>query len=564
MTTLLDCPNEVVLIVIQNLKRNVKQLRLACRRLALLAKPFLIDTVFISPHSKNMEVFDAVTQHPILSKTVKHIVYDSVKFAGFSLPDYYTALTDQLLQPHHDKIKYQNDDLMELMDLLRPFRLLFQRGYIAEEKGLALCKDYSKFMRGYRQFCLAAREQRDNINKVWFDRVCRGLRKLGPIQSVIVWNAWDMSCRETDENDGSTNSSKAFNDVRENTNNEDDAMSGSDDMSDEWENVSTSEAPRLAMSSNGMRLTGSPLARSWPPSWLQPPSSAYVLAAQEVLGKSDHEEWYSIGKAFNWLIRMLNETNKQPLTLRVPGNYDGSDGLSPALLKEDRLLVPPFSLEAFTNLKSLDLRMASHQDQLYIPDLCLLKSVVQVMGSLTNLTLLLPTKAYGIDLFSSDSEDVEDEDYELFNFTHVFPPLREIQLPQLRRLELRGLEISYDILAGFLLLKLPSLKSLTLSCIRLIEEGFWEDIVEGLCRLSRLDDCSLDTLFYSVIHPYSRELLDEKDFLQANALYVVAGDRHPGLGSGEQDHDSLRFLVRLNQTLDQLKIDLGISGRLIV
>ncbi|KAI4180886.1 MAG: hypothetical protein L6R41_006962 [Letrouitia leprolyta] len=566
MINLLDCPNEVIDLVVRNLKRReVKQTRLVCRRIALLAAPYLIDVIYISPHSKNMEVFEAVTRHPVFSTTIKHVVYDSAKFSSFSLEDYRHALISQLDQSQYNMIQRRNDDLREMMDLLQPYRLIL-RDSAAEKKGLQRCKGHAKFMMGYRQFIILAQQQKDNTSRSWFDRVCEGLRKLGPIQSAIVRNAWDTGCREIILDDSSGDSSEV--DVDEYLDHDPGKMSGLDDVDGEWEDFSSSEATSsghrslqrlVALGIDGMRLVGSPLARAWTPSWLQPPSSALALSAQEIISAFDYDEWYSVGQSFDLLVRLLSAADKHPQILRVPGNHDGSEGLSPISLDSNSSLLASSSSKALTGLKTLHLRIVPYKS---VPHLTLLKKFFRIPNSMMNLSLFLPLRSDEDSLVSDNSEASEDDGYIVFNFTRVFPPLRQIQLSRLRSLVLQGLGISYKNLTGLLILKLPNFSHLTLSYIQLLQGGYWEDIIEGLRHLNRIVDCCLESLSYYDIDPYQDELaeLDLYEFLQANASYVVCGGRHPSLRDGEADIDSLKFLTRLNATLDRLKENLATSG----
>lgn len=47
------------------------------------ASRFLFDKIYVAPNKIDLEVFEAITQHPILSKCVRWLVYDGSEF----LPD---------------------------------------------------------------------------------------------------------------------------------------------------------------------------------------------------------------------------------------------------------------------------------------------------------------------------------------------------------------------------------------------------------------------------------------------------------------------------------------------
>ena len=559
MKNLLEFPDELILAIIGKLKKKyLKRARLVCKKLAVLAAPFLLDVIYVSPHTKNTNVLEAITQHPIFSKTVKHIIYDSAKFADYSLEDYFNALSNQIRDPRYRRARMYNNDVRELLDLIQPRTRTSLGSHLASERGFGRCKNQGMFMMGYHQFSLLAEEQKVGVDSPWFDSVREGLRRLGPIQSVTVENTWQVAYREAMADDISEDSSNGD----ENVDDDQDGRRGLEDTSDEWEDCGSSETSstddrllhRNHLGRDGMRLVGSPLARAWPPSWLQPPSSLDELSSQELVSEFDHQEWYSVGQSFNLLARLLLTADKEPQILRVPGNYDGSEGLSPVSLDTDKSLLNPFSL---IHLKTLHLKIAHHY-QRRAPDLPLLKSFFKISKSLTSLSLLLFTTQGDLDTVSDDSDESQDDRPLLFNLAQIIPPIAELQLHQLRNLHLQGIETTYRDFAAFLFLNLPNLISLNLSWIQiqLMQEGEWEDIIEGLHRLKHLESCNLDTLLYSDLCSYMDErVVSVKEFMNANARYIVSGGRHPGLDDEEPDGASSRFLRGLYEMFPQFDFD---------
>ena len=61
-------------------KCDLKSVRLVSKEWYLLATTHLFDTVSISPRPKDIEVFERITRHPVLSSAVKDLVYDASQF----------------------------------------------------------------------------------------------------------------------------------------------------------------------------------------------------------------------------------------------------------------------------------------------------------------------------------------------------------------------------------------------------------------------------------------------------------------------------------------------------
>ncbi|CAF9915449.1 hypothetical protein IMSHALPRED_002608 [Imshaugia aleurites] len=74
-------PNEVVDAILESLgRRDLKSARLVCKTWCSCASPFLFDKTYVAPNRVDLEVFKAITQHPILSKCIRQLVYDCCEF----------------------------------------------------------------------------------------------------------------------------------------------------------------------------------------------------------------------------------------------------------------------------------------------------------------------------------------------------------------------------------------------------------------------------------------------------------------------------------------------------
>lgn len=92
--------NELVSHIISFLpNQDLKSARLVSKRWGSLGGRMLIGTLYISPREIDMAVFDNITRHRDLSKSVKTLVYDSAQFFNFrSAATYFSELC--LLHEH--------------------------------------------------------------------------------------------------------------------------------------------------------------------------------------------------------------------------------------------------------------------------------------------------------------------------------------------------------------------------------------------------------------------------------------------------------------------------------
>ena len=78
-------------------KKDLKSARLCCAPWASVASEMLINRVYFAPRKKTMEYFEAVSKHPIFSRTVKELVYDDSVFElVYTLPEYFAEAFEKL------------------------------------------------------------------------------------------------------------------------------------------------------------------------------------------------------------------------------------------------------------------------------------------------------------------------------------------------------------------------------------------------------------------------------------------------------------------------------------
>ncbi|KAI4226940.1 MAG: hypothetical protein LQ349_006804, partial [Xanthoria aureola] len=533
---LIELPNEITLQILGNLsKQRLKRMRLVCNHLAILGASLLMDVVYISPRSKDTEVFESIVQHPVFNGATKHVVYDSAQIIGYSLEDYYNALEEQFEGSEYKRLRITNAAVQEMMDVINP---PFESCSSTPE-GFRRFQDRPDWIEDFRQQNQIALAQETHVDSAWFAGVCKGLRKLGPIQSVTIRNTWDMIYDEDTRSDTSGYTSEIGDDTHPGSKEDDQDI---EDIEDQWENCGSSDASTVDMMltktpgglrCDGTRLVGSPLARCWPPTWLNPPTDQAILSHRKNACGLPCDEWYSIRQEFLLVTQLLKSAGKQPLLFGVPGNSDHSESLSQHALKSpDAEIVhdSPF-LYLAGKLQVLHLSIAVLKEdasQPLVPSLPLLRAFLEKAKSLVMLTLMFAVETWRHrDLDGSEN-----------NATFTFVDLRSPTETLLAY-------CSCDC----------RISRLYFSNVQLVGGGHWENIIEGLRQIRQLDRCSLDpSLLYPNFQIYTSKLscVSEEDFLNANSNYILHGGRHPNLKNHEVDGASLKYLESLNQELDKV------------
>ena len=67
-----------------------------------------------------MEVFEAITQHPVFNVAIKHLVYESAKIVDCTLEDYHDALEAQVRGLEYVRCRTSNNAVRQLIAMVRP------------------------------------------------------------------------------------------------------------------------------------------------------------------------------------------------------------------------------------------------------------------------------------------------------------------------------------------------------------------------------------------------------------------------------------------------------------
>ncbi|KAL8778522.1 MAG: hypothetical protein Q9213_007380 [Squamulea squamosa] len=559
----MDLPDEIVLMILEYLpKTSLKSSRLVCKDIAALGALILIDKVYLSPYSKDMEVFHAISQHPTFCGSVKHLVYDSVQFErGMSIQGYHEGLCRQFATKNYNGDIISDNAVYELKHIINEAPAASSSDSQDTRSSYQRCQQHTGFLRGFQEYSQCAEEYEihgfGDSGGLWFAEALESLKRLQGIYTVTIRNTWDMILDVADLTDDLI---------------EDQHYSWSVDENNigyrKW-GVAMQIPPTYQLSDNlrvnGMRMIGSPLARAWPPAHLQPGSTVFYeddTSPYHVLDISDGGfEFFQVSK----LLRSAGMTCRIQ-QFRVLGDPECRGGISPNVLDPVQWPSSTRFLDFSMTLRALQLNLIpiySDADMISQPyfDLDVLKSFIQEAHPLEHLSLVLPFH----DKFEYSSADPSStpsssEHEAFYHFTRLFPPVTQWRLPHLRSLELRGLSASYRDLATLLHLNLPKLDLLALSYINLTD-GSWEDIIEGFRRPPGIRWCEFKGALLESMEPLWKRIQrdtgrgkNEAELLGHLEFYILEGGRHPCLPKDEPDtlvsgeKSNFQFILRLLNT----------------
>ncbi|KAL8992422.1 MAG: hypothetical protein Q9169_007118 [Polycauliona sp. 2 TL-2023] len=549
-------PNELILEILFYLRRDyLKHARLTCKKLASLGGQLLVSNLYLSPREKDMQVFDAVSRHPDLKKSVKNITFDSAHFIKYSLEEYLEQLYDAFRKTTFIESGSTQGAIAEVGLILRRAMSEIHPDNTDDEAGRYL--RLPVLLQGYQQYSVSAQEHGNVFLDSWFTRAVEGMKRLGPIRSAVIRNSWERIYDPMYHwSPGSATMMKSAPHER--------AIVTTEVKTVFMEMFGTrmlhvspfkKSYPQL-MHCNGIRTIGSPSAREWHTTTLPPTSPGSIED-----GRTDLNFLMQTGKTTGCLeliefMKLLDTTGKWPSGFIAKRDIGAKNttGVPLRFFNSIRPSESALFMPLPERLKVLHLGIAGcynddDEDETF-QDLDVLKDFIKRARSLTSLRLSLPHLA-----------ESRKEHRPVFDSTSVFPPVKTLHLPKLAKLHLQAVVFSYRDLASLLFLSLTGLTHLTFQRVEL-SDGLWEDIVEGLrcyknLRWSRLHSA----LFYKNDRYYTapdrlRILSDaQAEFLARNNRYILGElTRHPMLRVEEdQDGASAGFLARLNTTLTKCR-----------
>lgn len=405
-------PNEIVLLILGLLpQQDLKRTRLACKALASLGGQLLIGTLHISPRDADMEVFNRITQHPDLSKSVKNLFFDTARFPKYeSMFLYCRDLQSQLCGFDYRKLQKYNVALRKFTRVVRGPK---SRDRVPlDETDVERCRGNPTFYNGYQEYCRLAEQQRNVSSPIWLQRVLDGLRAVGPIHAVTIGNTFEIRLEPDAESEEDNDRDPTVYDVPD-----DHWPKRYDDNRD---NV-TSRATCIRLSVDdliaGKRSVGSPIARDWPFTSLQPLATELMHIQEYTKSEDDIGMGIFDGSLpFLFVVEVLSMAKKWPTFFGFMASGYPCTGIPSHLFGAQWPCGTP-SLDVDNRLSVLRLRFST---------------IVPVQGSLARLKPLFHDSSRLEELTLDFPEHDPPIAFKFYDFSQVFPPTTEWSLFKLR------------------------------------------------------------------------------------------------------------------------------------
>ena len=489
-------PNEIVLQILTSLKKSdLKSARLVSKTWATFAAERLFAHAYVSAHPDNLDVFIAITQHPLLSKCVKTLIYDAVDFVdNYTKERYFLKLWQQT---HRDLLCVRSRNFLKppsldpeiytWMTLVLRERtksgLDLPKGYNYYQFVQESCKDYRFIDCGYQNFRGYAALQRAHFNsEKFFETLVGGLQKLSNLACVLMKDEWPRPQLWVDD----------------------------------------------PMSLFQTRKLGSPMARNWNMTHLRPQSWEWMPQDYEsdlASGATDGAKHYRV--ITDALIRSQRKIQKFVL------DHEQPQGIPPYVFDRRQLgsnSFHGFDVVALSGLKELKLSIAAYGGEAtpeYFPNMDGLRFLLGSMHHLEVLDLKLP----------ADPRD----DPTLYKHDQIFP--REGQWSQLKSLSLQNVASTAEDFLVLLTRKSPILSNLELGMVELLT-GTWDGVIECMMQSMHLSKFNIiyDTAF---LHRGGIDFLESKHYPDPEVIekYVENGGRHPALQTHEPDSAAQRYVT---------------------
>jgi len=465
-------PMEIRLLTLGYLeKKDLKQVRLVAKDWCEISTAPLFDTIYISPHERDVEVWKEMTGHPVISGVVRRLVYDTASFRDdLSYEDYWAELFRNFLYIAYSwqDTPFNSPDV-EINSLIEQYKGTIDQSTDQQGQRNAIRSSHQHdvfVFEGYQEHRKnAAYEFRVLASEVFSADLCKGILQLSGLREIYLS---DLEWRYDLMDNRSMDSSSFY---------------GPD--------------------------KGSPLARSWHPFHLRPKSTSDLRNGR-----------CHVFNHFQTLTAALAKRDRGVTTFKF---NDGPliDGLPAFALTRSVMSHTRLNqiLAAYSSLEYFDISITTYPEE--EPDnpqlLNTLPILLSRMSNLKSLYLDLDETAYMSPTRS-------------YLYPQVFPV--PWMSPKLTTLSIRGLAVrAVDFIT--MVWKQPQLRHLVIAHINLLE-GSWEGTLFGL-RCKQLDSLRFIGRFsHHGATKFPPELPEydwdrERERLSTIEDYVVIGGRHPCL-----------------------------------
>lgn len=411
-----DVPNEILLLIFRQLhKEDLKSIRLVCKLWTWLPVRLLFDRVYISAHSVNIKVFNSIAAHPVISKGIKELVYDVSHFdADLDRSYYFNALRCQLHNRSSGRrfsFETVDEQVNEVLQYAKDRVLKPSSRDDANRKKMS---NYRLVDRGHRAYLDSARQQQEHHESGELLAIlCLGLKTLPALDAVVFGGLWrhTLTDREFDP-----------------------------------------------ATLRPIYVSGSPLARTWNPLFLEPS----VIMSQAPA----HIHFSTVIRGLSLSQRKVSGFEGSNLLKFYQATFDTTDLMSPSLLHH--------TVNALSQVQRFSLQRLrlEYEDAIQTID-----ALPVILRSMTKLKYL-----------SLDLDKCFDDDNTLFTLAEIFGSHRT--WPHLASLYLASFAADEADLIAFLV----SLRASRVLDLRDVEltDGNWASALEQFRRFLRLQSLALE------------------------------------------------------------------------
>ena len=181
-------PPEIVSTILgYTQKSDLKSTRLVSKSWDSMSIPSLFDTLYISPRNHDLQVFENVTNHPVLRKAVTILTWDGSRFhSHWNLRDYLEHLIFNIRFLSEHDIEEPSTPFQLFINDLRDIDIALDGHYAKYQKELFVMEGYKTWQ------TIASEEERLLCGGSFYAALSQGLQKLDRIRSVNVsarlWN----------------------------------------------------------------------------------------------------------------------------------------------------------------------------------------------------------------------------------------------------------------------------------------------------------------------------------------------------------------------------------------
>lgn len=473
-------PPEIIGLVATHLeKSDLKEIRLVNGVWNTLVTPLLFDQVYVSPRTKDLEVFTAITSRPQLAASVKKIIYDVSTFYELSHREYFDLICTEISLIFYPfrRCSTRLTHPRRLAQLVRATESTSSQSLFDKYGNDAMVR------RGFARWEELEEDERNCFNdRIFYPALCSGMFQLSNLRSVEMDDdIWGRGSREVGL------------------------------LIDDAQPIIPTE----------LNVVGSPLSRKWKPFHPYPREPEYP----DVSNRGTH---------LKFIIRALSKTRRR-IGFFETGMH-AVEGLPPGLFSRYNMedLFTHQMIYSLWYLETLHLQITPRRLQDHMqPQSISLGFLPNLLGELSGLKRLALKFTSTENMYLGQRDLLREYDEPCYSYKDVFP--RTVAWPRLSQFYIAGLAISGPDLYRLTFYQMPKLERLWLNHIDLLEWR-WEGFMSMLRLKPQWEVLGLQGIFrhrggqWWPCHPADQD--EETEKLDEYRNYIAYGGKHPGLPIG--------------------------------